>query len=267
MADESMVRNLRAQAEAIWPQERVLFERYALPQDARILDVGCGTGEIASRLAALFPAARVLGVDIIEQHLQLARERYSHLAPRLEFRPGDAFALELPDATFDLTVCRHMLQAVPAADRVIAELARVTRPGGRLHLLAEDYGMLHMPPGEHDPDRLWHEGVIRYTCNTGTDARNGRSVHRILRSLGIGDISVDFILVDTLRVPRETFASIMEAWRDGYTPAIAEHSDLEQAEILASFEQIIASIRDPDEYSVWHVPVVTGVVPDVVGTS
>ena len=55
MADESMVRNLAAQAQAIWPQEVEFIRRYALPPEARILDAGSGTGEIASRLAKLFP--------------------------------------------------------------------------------------------------------------------------------------------------------------------------------------------------------------------
>ena len=55
MADESMVRNLDAQARAIWPQEMPLFKRYGLPANAQILDAGCGTGELASRLAELFP--------------------------------------------------------------------------------------------------------------------------------------------------------------------------------------------------------------------
>src|SRR5262245_61154812 len=69
MADESMVRNLEAQARAIWPQEVPLLQRYRLPPDLRILDAGCGTGEGASRLAEMFPLARVLGVDIIDSHL------------------------------------------------------------------------------------------------------------------------------------------------------------------------------------------------------
>ena len=70
MADESMVRNLGAQARAIWPQEMPLFRRYGLPANAQILDAGCGTGELASRLAELFPTAKVLGIDIIEAHLK-----------------------------------------------------------------------------------------------------------------------------------------------------------------------------------------------------
>src|SRR5580704_18259068 len=77
MADESMVRNLDAQARAIWPQEVPLIRRYALPPEPRILDAGCGTGEGASRLALLFPRADVLGVDIVDRHLELARSRYS----------------------------------------------------------------------------------------------------------------------------------------------------------------------------------------------
>ena len=75
MADESMVRGLDAQARAIWPQEISLLHRYSLPAKARILDAGCGTGEASSRLAELFPEANVLGVDIIDAHLELARRR------------------------------------------------------------------------------------------------------------------------------------------------------------------------------------------------
>jgi len=62
MADESMVRNLDAQARAIWPQESALIQRYALPAHPKILDAGCGTGEAALRLASSAPvrAARTL---------------------------------------------------------------------------------------------------------------------------------------------------------------------------------------------------------------
>src|SRR6266540_7052660 len=76
MADESMVRTLDAQARAIWPQEVELIRRYGLGPEIRILDAGCGTGEAASRLAEMFPRASVLGVDILDPHLDEARRRY-----------------------------------------------------------------------------------------------------------------------------------------------------------------------------------------------
>src|SRR5687767_2991666 len=91
MADESMVRNLAAQADAIWPQEEPIVRSHALPDAPRILDVGCGTGEIALRLAKLFPRATITGVDVIESHLAIARSRCDD--PRVTFEVADAFEL------------------------------------------------------------------------------------------------------------------------------------------------------------------------------
>jgi SAM-dependent methyltransferase len=261
MADESMVRNLAAQAQAIWPQEVPLFRRYTLPSEPRILDAGCGTGEVASRLAELFPQARVLGVDIIDPHLQLARSRYQRLAPRLTFEHQSVFELEAPDETFDLTVCRHVIQAIPHPDRVIAELARVTRRGGYLHLLAEDYGMLHFQRGNLDPREFWHVAPASFGAATETDLFIGRNTFGILARMGFDAITVDYIVVDPLRVPRETFVGILEAWRDGYAEVVGELTPVSRDSAVAYFDQMIANVRDPYGYAAWMVPVVSGRVP------
>ncbi len=261
MADESMVRNLDAQARAIWPQERQLFLRYVLPEGMAVLDAGCGTGEISSRLADLFPGARVLGVDILDQHLDLARSRYARLAPRLTFEHRSIFDLGLPDHRFDLTVCRHVIHAVPHADRVLAELARVTRPGGRLHLIPEDYGMLHFERRSPDPFDFWHETPVKFGAATATDLFIGRHCFRILARLGLTDITMDYVVVDTLRVPRDTFAAIITAWRDGYAASVAESTRFTLEEATAYFDRMIANIRDPEAYAAWMVPVMSARVP------
>jgi ubiquinone/menaquinone biosynthesis C-methylase UbiE len=261
MADESMVRNLNAQARAIWPQEVELFGRYSLPAEARILDAGCGTGEIASRLADLFPQAHVLGIDIIDAHLDLARSRYSNLAPRLTFEHQSVFELDFPDLSFDLTVCRHLLHSVPFADRVIAELARVTRRGGYLHLIPEDYGMLHFQRGVPDPRDFWHTAPPSFSAGTNADLFIGRNSYSILAAMNLEEIKVDYVVVDTIRVPRETFAAIIEAWRDGYVDSIAQLTPFTRDEAVANFNQMIANIRDPRGYAVWMVPVVSARVP------
>jgi ubiquinone/menaquinone biosynthesis C-methylase UbiE len=257
MADESMVRNLEAQANAIWPQEVPLIGRYGLPDDIRILDAGCGTGEASRRLAELFPRSQVLGIDIIDSHLDLARERGAHIGSRLRFEHKDLFALDIPDDSFDLTVNRHVIHSVPHADRVLAELARVTRPGGRLHLISEDYGMLHFEEGELDPADFWHRSPREFGTATGVDLHIGRHTPGILARLGLADITMDYIVVDTLRVPREIFAAIIEAWRDGYAEPIAEHTSLTADEARGYFNQMITTIRDPLGYAVWMVPVVS----------
>lgn len=261
MADESMVRNLHHQAEAIWPQEKPLFERYALPSGTHILDVGCGTGEIAIRLAELLPGASIVGVDLIEAHLELARRRAEAFRDRVRFQNGNAFALEFGDGAFDLVVCRHMLQAIPHADRAIAEIVRVTRPGGRVHLLVEDYGMIFIHPTRFDAAKFWFEGPRRYGLATGTDLHVGRAAYTYLRKLGVDPVAVDYVAVDTTRVPRETFAQIWIAWRDGYAESVSEHSEYTAQESLAHFDDMIATIRDPNGFALWLVPIVSGVVP------
>jgi len=261
MADESMVRNLAAQAEALWPQEAPLLDRYRLPEAPRILDAGCGTGEIASRLARRWPRGEVLGVDVLESSLRLARQRHAELAPRLRFEPRSVYGLGLPDGTFDLTVCRHVIQSIPHPERVLAELVRVTRPGGRLHLLAEDYGMIFFPPGRLDPDAFWREGPLRVGAATGTDMRVGRRAFSLLHALGLRDLTVDYLVVDPLRVPRQTMIAIWTAWRDGYATFISEHSAFSRAEAVAHFDDMIATLRDPGGYGAWLVPVLSGTRP------
>jgi ubiquinone/menaquinone biosynthesis C-methylase UbiE len=260
MADESMVRNLSAQAEAIWPQELPIFLRHD-PSDGHVLDVGCGTGEITARLAETFPRATFLGIDVEEPHLERARERCAAFGERVRFEPGDALALAFDDETFDLVVCRHVLQAVSDAERVLSEIARVLRPGGRVHLIAEDYGMLHCYPTELDADGFWQRIPQRYSAAAGCDLHVGRKTYTLLHDLGMTEIAADYVVIDTLRVPRETFARIWEAWRDGYTDTITEHSGIPREEIERRWREMIACVRDERGYALWQVPVWTAAKP------
>ena len=255
------MRTLAAQARAIWPQEAPMLRRYALPAEPRIIDAGCGTGEVASRLAELLPQARVLGVDIIEHHLERARSRYAGLAPRLTFEHQSVFALDAADRSFDLTVCRHVIHSIPHPDRVIAELTRVTRPGGYLHLIAEDYGMLHFQRGALDPRDFWHVAVPSFEAATETDLYIGRNTFGILAALNLEQIAIDYVIVDTLRVARGTMAAILEAWRDGYADSIGELTPVSRESALEYFNQMIANILNPRGYAVWMVPVVSARVP------
>ena len=160
----------------------------------------------AQKLPQLLPEAQVLGVELLPASVEHARDRHAALAPRLKFETGDAFHLALPDNTFDLVANRHMIQSVPHVDRILAELVRVTKPGGRVHVLAEDYSMLHMMSGPLDPDVFWRKGPVEFSMRTDTDSRIGRRAWTLLREAGLIDVRVDYVVVDTLRVPRRVFA-------------------------------------------------------------
>ncbi|HEX6420107.1 MAG TPA: methyltransferase domain-containing protein [Acidimicrobiales bacterium] len=96
------------------------------PGDA-VLDVACGTGVVtreADRRAG--SGGRVVGVDLNEAMLTVARE----IAPRVEWRRGDAAALPLPDDAFDAVVCQSALMFFPDRPAALREMRRVARQGG-----------------------------------------------------------------------------------------------------------------------------------------
>ena len=259
MAHPAMFKTLAAQAEAIWPQEQALFGRYTLPPAPRILDAGCGSGEITLRLARLYPDAEVVGVDILPETIAFARSRRAKGGPRFEI--GDALAMPFAAGTFDLVVCRHLTQAVPSSERLTSEIMRVCRPGGWVHVLSEDYGMINIASSNLDVDRLWHVVLRAFAKAVGTDERVGRKTWGHLARLDVEELRVDYVTVDTLRVPRVTFANILRFWRDGYAEALAHHAGVSVHEVDQLFDAASASIEDPLRYSVWHVPVVSGRAP------
>jgi hypothetical protein len=137
----------------------------------------------------------------------------------------------------------------------------VTRPGGRVHVIAEDYHMLHFQRGALDPSDFWHEGPVRFGEATGTDLLIGRRIVPIFQALGLTEIRLDYVVVDTLRTPREVFAAMMVAWRDGYVDPIAEHTQFSREQATAYFNQMIEDIQNPARYALWLVPVASARVP------
>jgi len=118
----------RQDARAAELAERV--RAFVLPRgDERALDVGTGAGALALALAPLVRS--VVGVDRVPELLALARERATALG-NAEFVEADATSLPFDDASFDLAGTLRTLHHVRRPELVVAELGRVTRPGGRV---------------------------------------------------------------------------------------------------------------------------------------
>ena len=93
-----------------------------------VADVGCGNGLYLAELTRREYRGPVLGVDLSPGMLRVA----GHRAPRASVLVADATALPLRDASADLALAMHMLYHVPEPERVVRELRRITRPGGRV---------------------------------------------------------------------------------------------------------------------------------------
>ena len=95
----------------------------------RVLDVACGTGIVARTAAAVVgPAGRVVGVDLNESMLTVARA----VAPDIEFHRSDAAALPFADGSFDVALCQSGLMFMPDVVAALSEMRRVVAPRGRV---------------------------------------------------------------------------------------------------------------------------------------
>jgi SAM-dependent methyltransferase len=107
----------------------------------RLLDAGAGAGDVARWLAAAVgPTGEVLALDHSAATVAAALRR--HDGSNVRYLTGDISAIDLPDDGVDGVWCERVLQHVDDADAAIAELIRVTRPGGRLCLVDTDWTSL-----------------------------------------------------------------------------------------------------------------------------
>jgi len=109
----------------VWERARGLLEQLGPQPGERILDLGCGTGQLTSEIASR--GAQVLGVDLSAEMVGEARRKF----PALRFEVADARALRF-SGEFDAVFSNAALHWIPEAEPVVAGVARALRPGGRL---------------------------------------------------------------------------------------------------------------------------------------
>ena len=121
---------LSANIDTRWRRRVVKKLLPVLAENARVLDVGCGTGDLSIELFEK-TAARVVGIDFCRPMLQLAKQK----APRLKFIEGDALKLPFGDATFDGITIGFALRNLSSVELGLAELHRVLKPHAWLAIL------------------------------------------------------------------------------------------------------------------------------------
>ena len=114
-----------------WKNELLGRLRPTLRTDAQVLDLACGTGDLAASLARLVPDGRVRGIDAAPTMIGCARERGQDVG-NLRFDVGDMMALEVPDSSQDVVTIGYGLRNVPDHRVALREIHRVLKPGGVL---------------------------------------------------------------------------------------------------------------------------------------
>jgi SAM-dependent methyltransferase len=97
--------------------------------DKTILDLGCGEGITLGKLVEQFPESTILGMDNLEENLEICREF------DLPVRFGDVYNLDLPDDSIDAVLFMEVVEHLHEPDRAVREIWRVLRPDGKLVLV------------------------------------------------------------------------------------------------------------------------------------
>jgi ubiquinone/menaquinone biosynthesis C-methylase UbiE len=166
----------------------------------RVLDVGCGTGVVTRDVAArVGTEGAAVGVDPSRVLLAVARRRSRGAGgsgARPTFRHGDGLELPFPPASFDVTLAVTVLLHVPAGDRILGEMMRVTRPGGRVAVLDQDFGTFVLDV----PDRALTRRIVDgHAERFYAEPWSGRTLARRLRLAGLARVrSQAFVVVDQI---------------------------------------------------------------------
>src|SRR5215207_1791734 len=116
---------------------REFLKWLAIPAGSQWLDVGCGTGVLSQTILQFENPDRVKGIDRSEGFVTFAKEHV--LDSRVRFEVGDAETLVSDSGTFDAAVSGLVLNFISQPDRAVAEMTRVTRPGGVVAAYVWDY--------------------------------------------------------------------------------------------------------------------------------
>jgi ubiquinone/menaquinone biosynthesis C-methylase UbiE len=159
----------------------------ALGGGERILDVGAGLGQL-SRGMARAAGRPVLALERSEEQLARARDlaRSAGEEALLELRPGDALSFPLQAeewGRFDVAHARFILEHVPAPERVVEQMVRAVRPGGRVVLCDDDHSLLRLHPEPPGFGPVWSAFIRTYDRN-GNDPFVGRRLAALLAGAG-----------------------------------------------------------------------------------
>ena len=153
------------------------FERLNSPPGTRLLDVGCGAGQLT--LPAARKGIQVTGLDLAANLVQQARAKAAAEGLEVQVDEGDAEALPYPDASFDVEMSLIGAMFAPRPELVASEMIRVCKPGGRLVMgnwtpeghIGQMFKVIgkHVPPPANFPSPLlWgDEGTVRTRLGAG----------------------------------------------------------------------------------------------------
>ena len=182
-------------------QRAATMEKLSIKPGERVIDIGCGPGFLSEDIAECTgPAGLVLGVDISADLIALCKARSE--APSLNYVVGDATELGVAGESFDVAVCTQVAEYVPDVQKVLAEMYRVLRPGGRGTIVATDWDTVAW----HSSDITRMDAVMKAWEAHCAHPRLPRRLAPMLRETGFIVANVDMFPLVNLQFGPDSYS-------------------------------------------------------------
>ena len=174
------------------PQNAPLLEPAELAPGQTVVDYGCGPGGLSVELARrVAPTGRVHGVDLNAAFLERARARATRdgVDKLVTWHQTDGDKIPLDSALADRLVCKNVMEYVPDVAATLGEFRRVVKPGGLVHVIDSDWGLLAVEPlGAERMAELFAAAAPAYKT-----PHIGRKLYGALRAAGLRDVKVKIL--------------------------------------------------------------------------
>ncbi len=161
------------------------LEFLEIAPDSLVLEVGSGLGILAAEVARRVPQGGVRGLERSAAQLRAIENR----PPNLHFIQGDARRLPFEENRFDAAYCRYVLEHVAGPVKVLAEIRRVLKPGGRVFIQENNILIHAFDPDCPRFDALWRK-FARLQERLGGDATVGKKLYALLKRAGFQRIEL-----------------------------------------------------------------------------
>lgn len=252
---------LRTQTRMTWLHEKEILPRHGMREGLAIADICCGIGDFAALVHKTFKPSRLVALDHSRSSLDYARRVAADFGIKgIEYIYGDASEMLLEDEQFDFVTCRHALQIFDKPERILTELFRICRPGGRVYVTNEKISQcLGEPRGESI--KWTYEELSKLFTHFGMDLEFGPKSRRHLVDAGFEDILLESFMVTNTDGDPQDFAAVVQSWDDLFAGDMSARrgDDPEFAKrFRQGFQDHIFAALHPKGYAGWPIWVASG---------
>jgi SAM-dependent methyltransferase len=234
------IERLRIQGEGMAPDTLTMLDRIGVKLGWRCLDIGCGPCGITDLLSQrVGPQGRVVGLDMNEGFLAHAR---ANAPANVEFRRGDAYACDLPAASFDLVHMRFVASTAGDPERLIREAMRLARVGGVVALQEPDGSTLNCDPPHPAWDQL-KAALLGAFAGVGADLTLARRLYALVRHAGLADVQYRPFLIGVRSI--DPMVDYLPSTVESLRGTVLKLGLLTDSELSTALAQCREHLRDP----------------------